>query len=286
MKKVLVTGGNGQLATCIKDIDKTAAEYQFVYVDLPEFDITDKEKVIGFFNENDISYCINCAAYTAVDKAESEKDLAHAVNVIGAKNLAEACREFSAVMLQISTDFVFDGKQGATYYETDVTNPLGVYGLTKLQGEKAVSETLEQHYILRTSWLYSEHGNNFVKTMLRLGAERDMLNVVSDQIGTPTYAGDLAKLTLQLITEEKKDYGAYHYSNEGVASWYDFTMAIFELAKVDCKVLPIKTEAYPTPAKRPAFSVMDKSKIKSTLQIEIPYWRESLRRCLNNIESR
>lgn len=283
MNKVLVTGGNGQLASCIRDIDSTSYDYRFLYVDLPEFDITDKEKVIGFFNENDISYCINCAAYTAVDKAESEKDLAYAVNVVGAKNLAEACREFNAVMIQISTDFVFDGKQGSIYSETGVTNPLGVYGLTKLQGEKMVSETVEQHFILRTSWLYSEHGHNFVRTMLRLGAERDMLNVVSDQIGTPTYAGDLAKLILQLITEEKKDYGTYHFSNEGVASWYDFTKAIFELAEVDCKVLPIKTEAYPTPAKRPAFSVMDKSKIKSTLHIEIPYWRESLRRCLNNI---
>ena len=276
MKKILVTGGNGQLATCIKDIAATYETLRFVYVDLPEHDITDKSQVDSMFRDNDISFCVNCAAYTAVDKAETEAKIAKKVNMGGAKNLAEACALHGAVMIQISTDFVFDGAKGNVYTETDATNPLGVYGMTKLQGEHIVAETLESHYILRTAWLYSEHGNNFVKTMLRLGSERDRLTIVSDQIGTPTYAGDLAKIIMMLIRKDQKTYGTYHYSNEGVASWYDFTKAIFDLTGTNCDVLPIRTEAYPTPAKRPAFSVMDKSKIKSELEIEIPYWRESL----------
>ena len=282
MKKVLVTGGNGQLASCIRDVASSSA-YKFVYVDLPEFDITDMKKVDTFFRTNSIAYCINCAAYTAVDKAETEKEIAEAVNATGAKNLAKACNDHKAVMIQISTDFVFDGAQGTIYAEADNTNPLGVYGMTKLQGEEAVSETVKEHFIVRTSWLYSEHGHNFVKTMLRLGAEGVALNVVSDQIGTPTYAGDLAKLILQLIEEESKDFGTYHFSNEGVASWYDFAKAIFELANTRCEVLPIKTMAYPTPAKRPPFSVMDKSKIKDTFKIEIPYWRNALERMLGRL---
>lgn len=276
MKKILVTGGNGQLATCIKDIAAIYESLRFVYVDLPEHDITDKSQVDSMFRDNDISFCVNCAAYTAVDKAETEAKIAKKVNMGGAKNLAEACALHGAVMIQISTDFVFDGAKGNVYTETDATNPLGVYGMTKLQGEHIVAETLESHYILRTAWLYSEHGNNFVKTMLRLGSERDRLTIVSDQIGTPTYAGDLAKIIMMLIRKDQKTYGTYHYSNEGVASWYDFTKAIFDLTGTNCDVLPIRTEAYPTPAKRPAFSVMDKSKIKSELEIEIPYWRESL----------
>ncbi len=280
MKNVLVTGGNGQLATCIKDIDSSTSEYHFIYVDLPELDITDKDKVNSLFEANTISHCINCAAYTAVDKAESEKELAYSVNVTGAKNLAEACYEHKAVMIQISTDFVFDGNQGRLYNENDETNPLGVYGATKWQGELAVSKALERHFVLRTSWLYSEYAHNFVKTMLRLGSERNELNVVSDQIGTPTYAGDLAKAILKIIQEDINEYGTYHYSNEGVASWYDFAKAIFEIAEINCNVLPVRTEAYPTPANRPSFSAMDKSKIKNILQLEIPYWRESLERCL------
>ncbi len=283
MKKILVTGGNGQLASCIKDVAHTIEGYEFIYVDLPELDITDNAQVRSFFNANELSYCVNCAAYTAVDKAETEKELAVSVNVLGAKNLAESCKAYGVVMFQISTDFVFDGSQGKVYSENDTTNPLGVYGLTKLQGEDAVTKTLKQHFILRTSWLYSEHGHNFVKTMLRLGAERDTLNIVVDQIGTPTYAGDLARLIVQLISRESDAYGTYNYSNEGVASWYDFAKAIFELANMDCNVLPIRTEAYPTPAKRPAFSVMDKSKIKDKYRVQIPYWRESLSRVIQKI---
>ncbi|MGB5554806.1 MAG: dTDP-4-dehydrorhamnose reductase [Flavobacteriaceae bacterium] len=282
MKKILVTGGKGQLASSIKDVDQTLNAYEFIYVDVEELDITNKKAVDQFFTIHKFSFCINCAAYTAVDKAETDKTVAENVNINGAKYLAEACKAHGATMIQISTDFVFDGTQGRIYNEEDGVHPLGVYGETKLLGELAVSKVLGQHYILRTAWLYSEYGNNFVKTMIRLGTERELLNVVSDQIGTPTYAGDLAEVILKIITHGKVEYGTYHFSNEGVASWYDFTKAIFDLAAIDCKVLPIKSEAYPTPAKRPAFSVMDKSKLKNSLNIEIPYWRDSLKGCLNN----
>src|SRR5690606_25168228 len=198
----------------------------------------------------------------------------------GARNLAEACNQYNAKLIQISTDFVFDGKQSFPYRETDKVNPISVYGTTKLQGELAIARALEKHIIIRTSWLYSEHGNNFLKTMIRLGKDRDELRVIFDQIGTPTYAGDLVTILVKIIREDIKKYGTYHYSNEGVASWYDFTKAIFDLGKVGCKVLPIKTKDYPTQAKRPAYSVMDKIKIKEAFHVEIPYWRDSLKECL------
>lgn len=282
MKNVLVTGGKGQLACCLKDISNGLTDYKFIYVDYDELDITEKGEVNSFFKEQGILYCINCAAYTAVDKAENEKELAKSINCDGARNLAEACNQFGATFIQISTDFVFDGQQSVPYQESDKTNPISIYGITKLEGELETAKILREHFVIRTSWLYSEHGNNFLKTMLRLGTERDELNVVCDQIGSPTYAGDLAKVILKIITEKSNCFGTYHYSNEGVASWYDFSMAIFDLAEVNCKVVPIKTKDYPTPAKRPTYSVMDKSKIKEVLNIEIPYWRGSLKKLLNN----
>lgn len=284
MRNVLVTGGKGQLASCIKNIVKGWQGYHFKFVDLDELDITEPAEVNKFFAAESISFCVNCAAYTAVDKAETESELAVSVNKLGAQNLAEACNKFGAGLLQVSTDFVFDGGQPSLYTEEDVPNPLGIYGITKFQGEKAIENTLNEHFIIRTSWLYSEYGHNFLKTMLQLGKEREELNVVCDQIGTPTYAADLAKIILKIITEDFKDFGTYHYSNEGVASWYDFAKAIFEESNIKVKVLPIKSEAYPTPAKRPAFSVMDKSKIKKALNIEIPYWRDSLKSCITNVK--
>lgn len=280
MINILVTGGNGQLASCIKDSAQDLSSFNLIYVDLDELNITDRDAVHDFFEHNNLDWCINCAAYTAVDKAESEQDLAKKVNVDGARYLAEASKKTGAKFVQISTDFVFDGNQSSLYSEVDETAPISIYGNTKMDGELAVADTIEEHFIIRTSWLYSEYGNNFLKTMLRLGSERDILNVVVDQMGTPTYAGDLAELIIKIITENTKEFGTYHYSNEGVASWYDFAKAIMEESKTTCKVLPIKTEAYPTPAKRPAFSVMDKSKIKETLNMEIPYWRDSLKKCL------
>ena len=285
MKNVLVTGGHGQLATCLKHITKEPNGFNFIYVDVEDLDITDLSAIEDFFKHNKISFCVNCAAYTAVDNAESNVNLAEMVNVFGAKNLAMACKNYDAVLIHISTDFVFDGSQTRFYTEEDMTNPLSVYGVTKLKGEIAISESLKEHFVIRTSWLYSEYGNNFLKTMLKLGAERDNLDVVADQIGTPTYAGDLATVVVSIIKSGKLNFGTYHYSNEGVASWYDFAKAIFDENEVKVELLPIKTKDYPTPAKRPFFSVMDKTKIKSELGIEIPYWRDSLKKCMFIINS-
>lgn len=283
MIEVLITGGNGQLASCIKNAVDGADKYKFTYIDLKDLDISDKSEVDKFFEKSKPAWCVNCAAYTAVDKAESESDLAKRVNADGAKYLAMASKKHNSKFIQISTDFVFDGEQGSTYSEMDDTNPLSVYGVTKLEGEKSTINEIDEHFIIRTSWLYSEHGNNFLKTMLRLGSEREELHVVGDQIGTPTYAGDLAEVILEIIKTDSHEFGLYHYSNEGVASWYDFAKAIMEESHTICKVLPIKTEAYPTPAERPTFSVMDKTKIKSGLEIEIPYWRDSLKKVIQLI---
>lgn len=285
MKNILVTGGKGQLASCIKDSAASLKEHHFVYVDIDALDITRASEVRAFFDTNNFDFCVNCAAYTNVDKSESEQEVAEKVNVDGAKNLAEACKDHHVKFIQISTDFVFDGKSSLPYLEEDTTNPLGSYGLTKLNGEQATSSALKEYFILRTSWLYSEHGHNFCKTMLRFAKERDSLSIVSDQVGTPTYAGDLAEVIIKIIAEDSNAYGVYHYSNEGVASWYDFAKAIFDLSDANIALHPIRSEAYPTPAKRPAFSVMDKAKIKTSLGVTIPYWRDSLIVCLRKLKS-
>jgi len=282
MRNVLVTGSNGQLASCIKDLAKQYEDLDFIYTDYKELDICDLNQVNTFFKSNKkIDYCINCAAYTAVDKAESDVEKAFEINANGAKNLAIACSEFDAILIQISTDFVFDGEKNEPYTETDVAKPISVYGASKLQGEIEIKQTLETYFILRTSWLYSEHGTNFMKTMLRLAETRDEISVVSDQIGTPTYAGDLADVILKIISSKNTNFGLYHYSNEGVASWYGFAKAIFEASNLKIKLNAIKTEAYPTPAKRPFFSVMDKEKIKSVLEIVTLNWQDGLFRALN-----
>lgn len=284
MNNVLVTGGKGQLASCMKDITENTKGYNFIYADIDKLDITIGNDVEAFFIKNSITHCVNCAAYTAVDKAESNKAMAELINVEGAKNLALSCNRHKAILIHISTDFVFDGKQTKLYTEKNREIPLGVYGETKLLGEKEVVKILEEHFIIRTSWLYSEHGHNFLKTMLKLGKEKDELRVVSDQIGTPTYAGDLAELIVDMVTANQTLYGTYHYSNEGVASWYDFAKAIFDESKVEIVLLPISTtDYYKTPAERPKFSVLDKSKIKRELDIKIPYWRDSMKKCLNRL---
>jgi len=277
---ILVTGANGQLATCIKTLDASNKEYRFTYKNSSEFDITDILVVEDFFKNNTIDYCINCAAYTAVDKAENDIKRAYNVNVKGSENLAKACDKYNSTLIHVSTDFVFDGSSSKPYNETNGTNPLSVYGSTKLEGEQKIQENLERYFILRTSWLYSEFGNNFLKTMLRLSKSRDQIGVVSDQIGSPTYAMDLASVILKIIQTNNKSYGLYHYSNEGVASWYDFAMAIFDIEKIEIKVSPITTEDFPTPAKRPSYSVLNKMKIKKNLQIEIPHWRNSLKKAI------
>lgn len=283
MMQVLVTGGNGQLAACIKDVCVDKPELEVTYTSVSDLDITNKQEVDQFFAKYNFDWCINCAAYTAVDQAESDIDLARKVNKDAAKHLAEACKAHQVKLIHVSTDFVFDGKSTKLYSEEDKANPLGIYGLTKREGEQAIAETFEDYFIIRTSWLYSEHANNFMKTMLRLAKSRTELSVVADQIGTPTYATDLAEVMMKIVTENSSDFGLYHYSNEGVASWYDFAYAIFDLQKTSIHLFPIKTVEYPTPAERPKFSVMDKTKIKQTFKIEIPHWRSSLKQAINKL---
>jgi dTDP-4-dehydrorhamnose reductase len=282
MKRVLVTGANGQLGQCFQELANIQS-LSFVFLGSKELDITCRDSVFGVFKNNAFDYCINCAAYTAVDKAESESDLAEKVNVLGVKNLSEACKANKVKLIHISTDFVFDGESNIPYLENKEPNPISVYGKTKLSGEKIIQETLSEYFILRTSWLYSEFGNNFVKTMLRLSKDRTELGVISDQIGSPTYAKDLAKVILKIIENDSSKYGVYHYSNEGVASWYDFAKAIFEISNTIMKVVTIPTSSYPTPAKRPNYSVLNTSKLKNNLSIEIPYWRDSLKLAISKM---
>lgn len=285
MAKTLVIGSSGQLGTCLKTLVANHKIKDFFFPEESMANILDKNTLAKLFEEFRPEYVINCAAYTAVDKAEDEVELATAVNVEGAENLAELCKIYQSILIHISTDFVFEGNVVKLLKEFDVAKPISVYGDTKLQSELKITKQLLQYYILRTSWLYSEFGNNFTKTMLKLGAEREELNVIADQIGTPTYAIDLANMILTIISSGKKAYGIYHYSNEGVTSWYDFAKAIFQLSDMTIKLNPIPTSAYPTKAKRPHFSVMDKTKIKETFNIEIPYWRDSLEVCISTLKS-
>jgi len=287
---VLVTGANGQLGQSIQFIANKYPNIQFVYTDFQEMDITNLESCQTIFKKYRPHFCINTAAYTAVDKAESEPEKAHLINAKGAENLAKACKENDTVLLHISTDFIFDGTSTSLsmtngYKETDIPNPQSVYGQTKLDGEIAIQKTWEKHFIVRTSWVYSQFGNNFMKTMLRLASERDSLSVVADQIGTPTNAVDLAEVLMVIIVSSFKfqvsSFGIYNFSNEGQCSWYDFANEIFRQKGIKIDLKPIPTSAYPTPAKRPAYSVLDKSKIKSTFNIEIKEWQTSLRACLN-----
>lgn len=280
MKTVLVTGAKGQLGVCLNDITLESSGNRFLFTDFQELDITNLSDVQEYFSKNNINYCVNCAAFTAVDVAELESVKSQKANAEGPKNLALACKQFDAILIHISTDFVFDGENTSPYLELDSTNPVSVYGQTKLDGEKAIQEKAEKYFIIRTSWLYSEHCNNFMKTMLRLGSERAELSVVNDQIGTPTYAKDLAKVILKIIKSDSNDYGIYHYSNDGVASWYDFADEIFKIEKNSILIKGIPTSAYLTSAKRPKYSVLDKSKIKEMLNIDIPTWKESLKKAL------
>lgn len=285
---ILVTGSKGQVGMELQTLASQFPDFDFKFVDVDELDITDQASVNAFFSENPVNYCINCAAYTAVDKAETETNLAWKVNTIGAENLAAACAKNQALMLHISTDYVYHTQVTKPYIETDLTNPQGTYARTKLQGDEAVLRSNPGGAIvLRTSWVYSSFGNNFVKTMLRLGAERGELSVIYDQIGTPTYARDLALAMLKIVQgaenqtfEKRLLTGVYHYSNEGVTSWYDFAVAVFDIKNTAVKVKPILTKEYPTPAARPPYSLLDKAKIKNAFGLEIPHWQQSLRQCL------
>lgn len=279
--KILVLGGLGQLGQCISKVATERGITSISFVDEFVGNILNIKVLEDLFNQEKPKYVINCAAYTAVDKAEDEIELSRKINRDGAENIAKICAKFGVTMLQVSTDFIFEGNIPTLLNETHPAEPISVYGLTKLEGEKAVSDSLTEHYIIRTAWLYSEFAHNFMKTMIKLGTDRDSLGIIADQIGSPTYGVDLAGALLDIIASEKKTYGIYHYSNEGAISWYDFAQAIFELGNIDVKVKPLKTSEYPTKAARPAFSAMDKTKIKSTFGIEIPYWRDSLKVALS-----
>ncbi len=284
MKKILVTGAKGQLGNEIRLLTDSFPNFDFTFVDIEDLDLVDDRQVFCFFAKQPFDYVINCAAYTAVDKAESEPGLAKLVNAHAPEILVRAATEYNpeAKLIHISTDYVFDGKHYRPYREDDPVNPVSVYGKTKLEGENAIKE-FDNVMIIRTSWLYSSFGHNFVKTALRLAAEKKELTIVSDQIGTPTYAGDLALALLNILHAGYFQNGIYHYSNEGVASWYDFAKAILEEKHIDKPVKPIATEDFPTPARRPYYSVLDKTKIKTTFGLTIPHWRSSLRECLEKL---
>jgi dTDP-4-dehydrorhamnose reductase len=281
---ILVLGAAGQLGQCIMALSKERNLNEFIFPDKDVGDILDKTGLKNLFEQYKPAFIINCAAYTAVDRAEDDIDLCRKVNAEGVLNIASLCKHYNSTMIHVSTDFVFKGDRPFLLKEVDIPNPVNVYGRTKLEGEIAITDGLEKYYILRTSWLYSEHGNNFVKTMLKLAESRSSLSIIADQIGTPTYAVDLAGAILSIIDSGKRDYGIYHYSNEGITSWYDFAVGIFDLSNLKIKVNPISTAEYPTRAVRPPFSVMDKSKIKSAFDIEIPYWRTSLSRCIGKLD--
>ena len=283
MNNIVVFGASGQLGQCLKKVAETRGINDIYFPQESEANILDKEALKLVFDKYKPAWCINCAAYTAVDKAEDDVELARKINKTGAQNISAFAAEYGSTLVHVSTDFVFKGDVPGLLTETDIAEPINIYGLTKLEGEHDVVQALEKYYILRTSWLYSEYGNNFVKTMLKLGADRDELKIIADQVGTPTYGMDLAGCILHIIFSEITAYGLYHYSNEGVASWYDFAKAIFDISGTEVKTLPIKTSEYPTRAVRPAYSVMDKSKIKQTFNIEIPYWRDSLITCISKL---
>jgi dTDP-4-dehydrorhamnose reductase len=281
--KTLVLGASGQLGQCLKAV---ATERNIDFLEFPdenEGNILDSEGLKALFERVQPKYVINCAAYTAVDKAEDEVDICRAVNKTGALNISLLCKALGIVLVHVSTDFVFKGDVLELLKEDDLAVPISMYGLTKLEGEQDIVANLPEHFILRTSWLYSEFANNFVKTMLKLGADRDELGIIADQIGSPTYAIDLAGAILDIIASGKDNYGIYHYSNEGSISWFDFAKAIFDISETKVKVKPIPTSAYPTKATRPKFSVMDKSKIKESFGIEVPYWRDSLIKCIDKL---
>ena len=281
MFNVLVTGSSGQLGSEIRELS-SSYEYSFFFTSRDELDISNESSVKEFVKLNSINVIINCAAYTAVDKAEEEIQMATKVNHYAVKNLAKTCLDNSIRLVHISTDYVFDGKNYRPYVETDKTNPQSVYGQTKLDGEKELlTINPENSIIIRTSWVYSSFGNNFVKTMLRLANVRDELGVIYDQVGTPTYARDLAQTILDILPKiNNRDVEIFNYSNEGVLSWYDFAKEIMKMAKIECAIKPIETKDYPTPATRPHYSLLNKSKIKSYYNIVIPFWKDSLKECL------
>lgn len=280
---ILVTGANGQLGNEMQRVAKTSSNH-YIFTDVAQLDITDREAVLRAVKDNSIQVIVNCAAYTNVDKAEDDSETADLINNKAVENLAIAARENDATLIHISTDYVFKGDRCTPCREDWETDPLGVYGITKLAGEKSIERTGCRHIIIRTAWLYSPFGKNFVKTMQKLTAEKDSLKVVFDQVGTPTYAGDLADAITRIIeTGQLGKQGIYHFSNEGVCSWYDFAREICELSGNTCNIQPCHSDEFPSKVKRPHFSVLDKTKIKDTFGIEVPYWKDSLKKCIREL---
>jgi dTDP-4-dehydrorhamnose reductase len=279
----LVSGKNGQLGKELQDIASSVENFQFIFFDKEELNIADEVALQNIFQKYSPSFFINCAAYTVVDKAETEKAKAYQINAEAVGNIAKQCNQFNTTLIHISTDYVFDGKATKPYKEEDKTNPVNYYGYTKLKGEELALQNNPNTIIIRTSWVYCKYGNNFVKTMLRLMTERKEINVVNDQVGSPTYARDLAEAIIQIVNRESSNVKAshiFHFSNEGIISWYDFAVAIKEIKQLDCIVNPIPTTSYPTPAKRPSYSVFDKTKIVNTFNIQLKSWKGSLKECL------
>ena len=291
-KTILITGSLGQLGSELRTRLADSEVVEPLFIDKDDLDITDAQAVDEYFNKQSIDYCINCAAYTNVELSEKEGQAAFAINAKAVEYLAQNCKKAGTIFFHISTDFVFDGAKTTPYTEEDLPNPLNAYGRTKYEGEKIALLNNSQTFIIRTAWLYSEYGNNFVKTMMRLGKEKDHLDVIADQVGTPTYAGDLADALLSMVgycekqqsAIDSKIFGIYHFTNEGVASWYDFAYGIMEYAQLPCTPTPIQANEFPSEVVRPSFSVLDKKKIKHVFNISIPYWRESLRHCIARIQ--
>lgn len=284
MKKILVTGANGQLGSEIKELADNYPDFDFIFTDIADFPLDKTEEIIANFNRIQPDVVINCAAYTAVDKAEQDQVTADAINHLAIATLATLCQDWGAKLVHISTDYVFDGTSPVAYKEDDEPNPKSVYGATKLAGEIACSQQCPESIIIRTAWVYSEFGNNFVKTMLRLMTERDTLSVVNDQIGSPTYAADLAQVILTILDSNKWEPGIYHYSNEGEISWYDFAMDIKAIAQKSCEIKGIPASSYPTPAERPAYSLLDKSKITAVYGIVPVDYKVSLQIMMDRLE--
>ena len=289
-KIIVVLGCNGQLGQSLQAVIQNISAYDVKWLDRASIDLTDLDSITHYFAQNNCDVIINCAAYTAVDKAESEPEMADIINFQAVKKLAEIAKVNHIKLIHISTDYVFNGQQFRPYIETDKVAPQSVYGETKFKGEQALLNIMPNNaIIIRTSWLYSEFSNNFVKTMLKLAQQRDSLKVIFDQIGTPTYANDLAQAIMVIVQSERFNQTSlpselYHYSNEGVCSWYDFSKAIFELTAIDCRVSPIETKDYPTAAARPHYSLLNKTKIKREYNLSIPYWKDSLAQCISNIK--
>ena len=280
MQTILITGSHGQLGNEMQQTARRFPQFNYLYTDIEELDICDKAALDAFVKANAVNVIVNCAAYTAVDKAEDDVELCYKINADAVRNIGEIAAENNLKVVHVSTDYVFDGTNHIPYTEDQPVCPATVYGKSKLAGEQALLKTCKQAVILRTAWLYSSFGNNFVKTMMKLGTERDSLNVIFDQIGTPTYAADLADAIMRIISSKNFVPGIYHFSDEGVCSWYDFTKSIHRLAGITCDVRPIETKDYPARTPRPHYSVLNKAKIKSTYGIVIPHWEESLERCI------